>query len=287
VTDRVVLGLDIGGSSSRARLSEGGRTIAEAAAPGANIALIDANLVEERLTRLIEEIGSPRPAACCAGVAGAEVPAAKHRLEELLARLLPDAQILVVHDTRLILAAAGLDVGIALIAGTGSVAYARNPQGDEARAGGWGWMLGDEGSGAWIVREALRELMRRREAGEQLSHLGERMLVATESDDLLETISRVQLFHEAGRWAALAGVVFDSLPLDPGSARIVDHAADELAHLAARAGAKVGVDGPIVLAGGLLTNYEELAERVGARIQPSTVLREEPVAGAVRLAESF
>ena len=282
-----MLGLDIGGSSSRARLSVGGRTIAEATAPGANIALIDANLVEERLTGLIDQLGSPRPAACCAGVAGAEVPAAKRRLEELLATLLPDTQVLVVHDTRLILAAAGLDAGIALIAGTGSVAYARNAQGEEARAGGWGWMLGDEGSGAWIVREALRELMRRREAGEQLSHLGERMLVATETDDLLETISRVQLYHEAGRWAALAGVVFDSLALDSGSARIVDHAADELAQLAARAGAKVGVDGPVVLAGGLLTNHEELAERVGARIQPSSVLREEPVAGAVRLAEQL
>jgi len=283
----LVLGLDIGGSSSRARLSEGGRIVSEASAPGANVALIDPSVVAERLTSLIEQLGSPHPATCCAGAAGAEVPAGRRRLEELLAMLLPGARVLVVHDTRLILAAAGVDVGIALIAGTGSVAYARNDNGDEARAGGWGWMLGDEGSGAWIVREALRELMRRREEGVQLSVLGERMLVATESDDLLETISRVQLYHEAGQWAALAGVAFDSLALDQGAARIIDSAADALASLALRAGARVGVDEPVVMAGGLLTNFPELAARVQARVGSGTVLDEEPVAGAVRLAESL
>ena len=283
----MVLGLDIGGSSSRARLSEGGRTVAEGSAPGANVALIDPVVVEERLTSLIEQLGSPHPATCCAGAAGVEVPAGRRRLEELLARLLPGARVLVVHDTRLILAAASLDVGIALIAGTGSVAYARNEAGDERRAGGWGWMLGDEGSGTWIVREALRELMHRREEGVQLSVLVERMLVATESDDLLETISRVQLYHEAGQWAALAGVVFDSLPLDPGATRIIDNAADALASLALRAGAKVGIDGPVVMAGGLLTNFPDLAARVQARVGSGTVLEEEPVAGAVRLAESL
>jgi N-acetylglucosamine kinase-like BadF-type ATPase len=283
----LVLGLDIGGSSSRARLSESGHVVSEASAPGANVALIDPDLVEERLTSLIEQLGSPHPASCCAGAAGAEVPAGRRRLEQLLARLLPDARVLVVHDTRLILAAAGLDVGIALIAGTGSVAYARNNDGDEARAGGWGWMLGDEGSGAWIVREALRELMRRREEGVQLSVLGERMLVATDSDDLLETISRVQLYHEAGQWAALAGEVFDSMALDPGAARIVDSAADALAALALRAGAKVGVDGPVVMAGGVLTNFSDLASKVQARVGSGLVLEEEPVAGAVRLAQSL
>ena len=283
----LVLGLDIGGSSSRARLSEGGHTVSEASAPGANVALIDPDVVAERLTSLIEQLGSPHPASCCAGAAGAEVPAGRRRLEDLLARLLPDARVLVVHDTRLILAAAALDAGIALIAGTGSVAYARNHNGDEARAGGWGWMLGDEGSGAWIVREALRELMRRREEGVQLSVLGERLLVATDSDDLLETISRVQLYHEAGQWAALAGEVFDSMALDPGAARIVESAADALAALALHAGAKVGVDGPVVMAGGLLTNFSDLALKVQARVGSGLVLEEEPVAGAVRLAESL
>jgi len=286
VSARAVLGLDIGGSSSRARLVEGGRVIAEAQAPGANVALIDPRLVEERLTSLIQQLGSPRPAVCCAGAAGSEVPAARRLLEELLGKLLPGARVLVVHDTRLILAAAGLDVGIALIAGTGSVAYARNGAGDEARAGGWGWMIGDEGSGAWMVRAALRELMRRRESDEPMGVLGERLLAATQSEDVLELIGRMQGYHEAGQWAAFAGAVFDATE-DPGAVRIIDSAAQSLAQLAGRAGTKVGVEGPVVIAGGLLTNFPDLASRVQARVGSATVLEEEPVAGAVRLAESL
>ncbi len=283
---RAVLGLDIGGSSSRARLVEGGRVIAEAQAPGANVALIDPQLVEERLASLIQQLGSPRPAVCCAGAAGSEVPAARRLLEELLRKLLPGVRVLVVHDTRLILAAAGLDVGIALIAGTGSVAYARNAAGDEARAGGWGWMIGDEGSGAWIVRAALRELMRRRESDEPMGVLGERLLAATQSEDVLELIGRMQGYHEAGQWAAFAGAVFDATD-DPGAVRIIDSAAQSLAQLAGRAGTKVGVKGPVVIAGGLLTNFPDLASRVQARVGSATVLEEEPVVGAVRLAESL
>ncbi len=283
---RAVLGLDIGGSSSRARLVEGGRVIAEAQAPGANVALIDPRLVEERLTSLIQQLGSPRPAVCCAGAAGSEVPAARRLLEELLRKLLPGVRVLVVHDTRLILAAAGLDVGIALIAGTGSVAHARNAAGDEARAGGWGWMIGDEGSGAWIVRAALRELMRRRESDEPMGVLGERLLAATQSEDVLELIGRMQGYHEAGQWAAFAGAVFDATD-DPGAVRIIDSAAQSLAQLAGRAGTKVGVKGPVVIAGGLLTNFPDLASRVQARVGSATVLEEEPVVGAVRLAESL
>ena len=283
---RAVLGLDIGGSSSRARLVEGGRVIAEAQAPGANVALIDPQLVEERLTSLIQQLGSPRPAVCCAGAAGSEVPAARRLLEELMRMLLPGVRVLVMHDTRLILAAAGVDVGIALIAGTGSVAYARNGAGDEARAGGWGWMIGDEGSGAWMVRAALRELMRRRESDEPMGVLGERLLAATQSEDVLELIGRMQGYHEAGQWAAFAGAVFDATE-DPGAVRIIDSAAQSLAQLAGRAGTKVGVKGPVVIAGGLLTNFPDLASRVQARVGSATVLEEEPVAGAVRLAESL
>jgi len=125
----LVLGLDIGGSSSRARLSEGGRVVAEAEGMGANVATIARGLVERRLTALIRELGPAHPVACCAGAAGAEVPAARIRLEELLARSLPGCRVTVVHDARLVLAAAGLASGIALIAGTGSVAYGLDSSG--------------------------------------------------------------------------------------------------------------------------------------------------------------
>ncbi|RLI28511.1 hypothetical protein DRO58_01990, partial [Candidatus Bathyarchaeota archaeon] len=48
------------------------------------------------------------------------------------------------------------DPGVAVIAGTGSIAFGMNSRGERARAGGWGWVFGDEGSGYWIAREALQ-----------------------------------------------------------------------------------------------------------------------------------
>ena len=85
-------------------------------------------------------------------------------------------------------------------------------------------MIGDEGSGAWMVRAALRELMRRRESDEPMGVLGERLLAATQSEDVLELIGRMQGYHEAGQWAAFAGAVFDATE-DPGAVRIIDSAA--------------------------------------------------------------
>ena len=153
-----------------------GRVVAEVEGPGTNALALSQEVVARRLTALLARLPGPAPVACCAGAAGAEVPEGKQVLERVLGRLLPGCRVTVVHDTRLVLAAAGLEAGIALIAGTGSVAYGRANNGREAMAGGWGWLLGDEGSGAWLVREAAREVLRRADAGEPLGGLGVRLL---------------------------------------------------------------------------------------------------------------
>src|SRR4029077_18855310 len=112
-----VLGLDIGGSSSRARLSAGGRVLAEAEGPGANVAALAPDVAERRLTALLAELGAARPVTCCAGAAGAVVPEARARLEQLLQRLLPGCRVEVGPDTRVVPPAAGVRHGSALIAG--------------------------------------------------------------------------------------------------------------------------------------------------------------------------
>jgi len=285
VTDDQVLGLDIGGSSSRARLSAGGRTLAEASGLGANAVEIAPRHIQARLTALIAELGSPRPAACCAGTAGAEIPAGRRRLERLLARLLPGSRLEVVHDARLVLAAAGLDSGIALIAGTGSVAYGRDAAGGEVRVGGWGWLLGDEGSAVWMVREGARELMLRRESDKPPGALAVAMLAATRSRETLELTGKLHAMREPGRWAALASAVFEAAASDEGAARVIERAADALVALVDRVRKQLGVDGPVVLAGGLLLNQPRLEELVKARVGDAVSLADPPVAGAVRIAE--
>jgi glucosamine kinase len=283
----VVLGLDIGGSSSRARLSQAGRVIAEAEGMGANVAELAPRLVERRLTALIGDLGTVHPVACCAGSAGAEVPEARAKLEKLLGRLLPGCRVSVVHDTRLILAAAGLASGIALICGTGSVAYGRDAGGREARVGGWGWLLGDEGSAVWLAREAAREVMSRADAGQPGGRLGEAMLLAVRARNASELTGRLHRFREPRRWAELAAVVFEQAGTDSGAQALIERAAAALSALVDQIHERLSLDGPVVLAGGLLLNQPRLEAAVRARLGPAVVrLDEPPVAGAVRLAES-
>jgi glucosamine kinase len=279
------LGLDIGGSSSRARLVEDGRIVAEADGPGANVAELPPHVVESRLGELLSRMGTIGPDACCAGAAGAEVQAGRERLERLLASILPDCTITVVHDARLVLAAARFDSGIALISGTGSVAYGRDGDGREARVGGWGWLVGDDGSGVWLAREAAREVMRRSDAAEPLGGLGDAMFGATATHSTTDLIGALHALDEPGEWAALAGVVFEVAGEDDGAAALVERAASALSDLVESARKRLSLDGPLVLAGGLILNQPLLEEAVRRRVGAATRLEEPPVAGAVRLAE--
>jgi glucosamine kinase len=256
----------------------------DAHGPGANVAVLDPAVVDERLTALLDGLGDIDPQACCAGAAGAEVPAARMRLQALLERRLPGARVCVVHDTRLVLAAAGLDAGIALIAGTGAVAYARSADGREAQRGGWGWMLGDEGSGVWITREAARLVLARVEHGSRAGALDDALLAQCGADDAQALIGNLHAMHEPRQWAELAKVVFDTADEDQGSREIIVRAASALAQIAVPL--RKLTDGPIVMAGGLLLNQPRLEEAFRRAVAPARTIRleEPPVEGAVRLA---
>ena len=102
-----------------------------------------------------------RPAAICLGIAGVDRPDDARVVREIMKRIGYKAKVLVVNDALVALEAGAPDQpGVVVIAGTGSIAYGRNEQNQAARAGGWGYMLGDEGSGYWIGRAALRAVLR-------------------------------------------------------------------------------------------------------------------------------
>jgi len=281
-----LLGLDIGGSKSRARLVEGDRILADVTGPGANVAVLAPRLIERRIGALIAQLGPIPPVACCAGSAGAEAPAGKARLERLLASLLPGSVVTVVHDARLVLAAAGFDAGIALIAGTGSVAYGRSRDGREARAGGWGWMLGDEGSAVWLTREAAREVMWRSDAAQPAGDLGDRLMKAMRSGSAAELSGKLHRLREPSRWAEVAAIVFEAAGRDAGAAALVDRAGSALGSLVETVRTDLAIDGPLVLAGGLLLNQPALESAVRKCVGDAVRLEEPPVAGAVRLARA-
>jgi glucosamine kinase len=253
--------------------------------PGANVATVDRAVVEERLAALLAQLGDVQPDACCAGAAGAEAPGARAGLEDFLARRFPASRRCVVHDSYLVLAAAGRDTGIALIAGTGSVAYARAPDGRESRRGGWGWLVGDEGGGVWITREAARLVMTRAESGAAIGELGEALLSACGVQAPEQMLACLHDRHEPMRWAALAATVFDAAGTDAGARDIVRRAAVALAELALPL-RDVCPEGPVVLAGGLLLNQSRLETEVRALVPVECLrLEQPPVEGALRLAE--
>lgn len=286
-----MLGLDVGGSRSRGRLCEGGRVLVEAEAGSANAAAVGEEPAERELRDLIDRLsitsGRDAVVAVCAGVAGADSPAGRERAERCIRRLLPGAPVLVVHDARLVLAAAGLEDGIALIGGTGSIAYGR-VAGHEARAGGWGHMLGDEGSGYWVVREGIRRVLADHDADRPPGPVARTLLDAAGCRDAAELIHAFHERREPGAWAALAGAVLAAAP------ELAVAAGHELAGLATTVAARLDLSrGNIVLAGGLLLHEaameRSVREEVAFRMPGLAVVRltEPPVAGAVRLAEAL
>ena len=131
------------------------------------------------------------------------------------------------------LPAAGLTDGVAVICGTGSVAVG-SFAGRMVQIGGWGYLLGDEGGGYWVVREALRVLLDRRDQARPPGQLGGELLAATGSENLAALHRLVyEQPHRPSGWARHAGLVLDSA--DPAAAAIAARAADAVAGLAAAA----------------------------------------------------
>jgi N-acetylglucosamine kinase-like BadF-type ATPase len=123
----------------------------------------------------------------------------------------------------------GKNTGIAAIAGTGAIVWGRNDRGDTKRVGGWGYLLGDEGSGYWIARQGLQAVMRSFDGrlGETsltrhlLAHLGLNTV-----EDLIEAVYRrgwgvteIATLSQVVDLAATEG--------DPVACQILDNAAQE------------------------------------------------------------
>jgi glucosamine kinase len=307
-----LLGIDIGGTHSRARLWARGQIAAESQAPSASLPAAGLQAATSALAALLSSAdvtpGAPVDAVCV-GSAGLSVPGARQFLHGQLAPLTRSGTVVIVSDAMLVLPAAGLDCGVAIVCGTGSVAV--GSCGDRTvQVGGWGYLLGDPGSGYWIVREAMRVLLRRRDHGEPIGELGRQLIAATGSDDLAMLHRRYfEQPHVPATWARLANLALDSN--DPAAAEILKSAARAVGELAEAATAELKRRAepgslaacrlagtgkldqpshlPVVLAGGLFRNqaFSRAALDAVAQAMPgaeASVLAAEPVAGAVRLA---
>jgi glucosamine kinase len=288
-----VLGLDIGGTRSRAQLCEDGEVVAESKAASASLVAVGAASAKAALTDLLAQLPvdpGHRLDAICVGTAGASVPGTRHFFTENLAPLAWSGQVMIVKDGTLVLPAAGLDAGIALICGTGSIALG-SYQGRDVQSGGWGYLLGDEGSGYWMVRAALRVLLERRDRGHPMGELGDRLFAATGAGHIGALHERFYAQTHPRYWAGYAPLVLGSA--DSASAAITAEAANALAGLAVSAAEKLGAPAslPVVLSGGMFSHTElETTVRIAIEeARPGSDVRtltRQAVSGAVRLAEA-
>jgi glucosamine kinase len=290
-----VLGIDIGGSTSRARLAADGELLAEVQAPSASLTAAGLAAARQALASLLAQLPGTGPAsldAVCAGAAGMSEPDTREFLLALLRPLTKGGLVSVVPDMALVLPAAGFDDGIAVISGTGSVAIGQWQQ-HQVRAGGWGYLLGDEGSGYWIARAAVRAVLARRDRGQPGGPLAGQLTEAAGLAGIDELHAAFLRQPEPARWARYAPVALNSD--DPLARALTTRAAAALAGLAATTarrlrtayGAPPGL--PVVLAGGLMKHElfrQAVTGAVAGRLPGSDVvtLTEPPVAGAVRLA---
>lgn len=295
-----VLGIDAGGTKTVCLLADGDGVVrASARGPGANLQAAGELEVEKVLYDVMEGAlagESAPPAAICLGIAGVDRPDDATVIRGIMRRIGQKAHVLVVNDALVALVAgAGDDPGIVLIAGTGSICYGRNARGQAARSGGWGYILGDEGSGWWIGRQALAAVMRQADGRGPATRLTPLVLEHFGAGAPQDLVHEVYYRDTRRRQVAALGpavqVACDEG--DPLARQIVSEAAGELVAAAGSVASRLemrGVAFPLVMAGGIFKVLPALRREVVRRVaevaprsQPA-LLENEPAAGAVRLA---
>jgi N-acetylglucosamine kinase-like BadF-type ATPase len=234
-------------------------------------------------------------AVACFGLAGAGRIAEQAVIADWATSQGLAQQVQVVGDLELVLAAADDDEpGIALIAGTGSVAWGRARSGAVARCGGWGYLLGDEGSGYALGLALLRGVVRALDGRGPATSLVAATQAALGVEEPEEIVARVYASEMTRqRIASLAPLVFASADSDPLASSIVEFAARDLAELVVALTVRLQFgagDYRLAAAGGLLVNQPTYRERVlnilrEKGVHPrDAVIVAEPVRGAVNRA---
>jgi N-acetylglucosamine kinase-like BadF-type ATPase len=210
---------------------------------------------------------------------------------ETLQLALPSARVTASADYEIALVGAvGHTHGIVVISGTGSAAYGANHDGRSMRQGGFGYLLGDEGSGYWLGREALSHILREMDGRARPSEITPRILAAIGATHALGVIP--WLYHapkpRVSEIAALAPLVIRLAEEgDPVAQGYVARAASELAQMVRNLQDRLDLhDAPIAFVGGNLERNNRLVEVLMRRLhlQERPAAKYSPAVGAALLA---
>ncbi len=248
----------------------------------------------------------PEPRAIAIGMAGARTAADRARILNAAAQAWPSTPCVATHDLEIALAAAEDSTSsrrppagrsknpcILVLSGTGSCCYGRDARGREARVGGWGHLLGDQGSAHDLGLSGVRAMLRRWDQRGRAGALARRILAFLKLHDPDALISWARTASKT-EMAALAPVVLDAAADgDPDARTVVDRAAVDLAACAVACALKLARRrSPVrfVFAGGLLLRQPVFARRVRTELRRTwplatvTRLVRTAAEGAVRLA---
>ncbi len=292
----VVAGADVGGTKTTVAVAGGGRVLARATGAGAALrpgrALASASIIAELVRRALGDAGRLTADVLVVGAAGAGREPERDELRAALRSEALATTIVITTDVEIALVAAfGDDVGIVVSAGTGSIAVARDQTGELHRLGGYGWQMGDEGSGYAIGRAALGAVSRARDGRSPATALEARVLDATRCADF-DALVRWAAAGSPAEVASLAPHVLEVAAAGDAVAQgIADYAARELSLLALLLAERLYDAGPtpVALTGGLLETVPTLRRAVLTKLADQPSLRPvgdpvDAVLGAIALA---
>ncbi|XTZ14113.1 N-acetylglucosamine kinase [Micromonospora echinospora] len=281
----IVVGLDVGGTSTRAAVvTTTGERLGTGRAGGGNPtshgAERAATELRTALRAALTDVDPARVAAGVIGLAGAGRLLADPAGRAAFDRAWHDAGLrcpYTVQKDALVAYASGTPEpdGTVLIAGTGAVAARVRGLELDRIADGHGWLLGDSGSGFWLGREAVRRVLADLDRAHRPGPLGARVLtellghaeIAPRPRDTVDALVQAVTRRSPVELSRLAPLVVDAARQDePTAAAIVGEAAGHLAESASRIRPPDAGD-PIVLGGGLLTGDTPLATALQAELR--------------------
>ncbi len=300
----LVLGIDGGGTNTTCILAEAatGKILGQATSGASNIQAVGVETglktLDDAIDRAFAAAGLPRSTlgAACLGLAGIDRQEGLEVIHGWAARVALADTVKVANDATLLLAAGTPDGwGLAVIAGTGSIAFVKTKDGKLGRCGGWGYLLGDEGSAYQLAINGLRAACRAHDQCGKTTSLVDTFLKKMNVDTPPELIPAVY----RGPWdrtaiAGLAPLILDAAAVgDEVAMEIVTREANALAITAATAAKNSKLDAkpiPIALAGGLLLGSHVFREQfllslrsLGITADPIMSVSD-PTAGAVIIA---
>jgi N-acetylglucosamine kinase-like BadF-type ATPase len=293
---RILIGADVGGSKTAVGVSDGSSILARAEGAGGAVrpgrALASSSTIAGVVREALAGIGRLTGDVLYVGAAGAGRDPERDELRRALRGENLAGTVVVATDIAIALAAAFDEgPGIVVSAGTGSVAVGRDRSGHEHRIGGYGWQMGDEGSGYAIGRAALGAVSRAADGRSPRTSLSDRVLTASRSENF-DGLVRWAAGASPAEVASLAPHVLEvAAQGDPLAQGILDYAARELGQLVFCLLPVLAVEGPVgvALTGGLLSSDGPLRRSLLAKLREQPGLEPletpvDPVAGALRLA---